>query len=171
MAKKTAAPFGLRNTVETLMKTVISALAKKSCWPKKTADLMVTRKPSKTIGCSDISAFGAPWGNWWLNGCYIGASSESAGPPWKPLEFLAFPMPSPDVEQCVPEAPSRPARKSDGYWEIVKNHWLQWHSAFPGCLEQDERLRGNIPVCSFVVWAPHNAYGNPSKTIGKHSIS
>ncbi len=55
MAKKTAAPFGLRNIAETLMGTVKSALAKKDCRPKKTADLMVTREPSKSIGYSDIS--------------------------------------------------------------------------------------------------------------------
>ncbi len=35
LAKQAAAPFGLRNAAETLTKTVISALAKKDCLPKK----------------------------------------------------------------------------------------------------------------------------------------
>ena len=58
MAKKTAATLCLGNAAETLMKTVISALAKKNYWPK-TANVTVSGKPSKTVGCSDIAAFGA----------------------------------------------------------------------------------------------------------------
>ena len=37
--------------------------------------------------------------------------------------------------------------------------------------EQDSILGERISVGSFVVGAPQNAYGNPSKTIGKHNIS
>jgi hypothetical protein len=37
--------------------------------------------------------------------------------------------------------------------------------------EQDSIFGERISVGSFVVGAPHNAYGNHSKTIGKHSIS
>ena len=81
MAKKTAAPCGPRNAAETLTKTVIPALAKKSCWPKKTAAVTVIRKAAKTVGYGDISLFGPSCDILRLNGCYLGASSESAGPP------------------------------------------------------------------------------------------
>ena len=91
--------------------------------------------------------------------------------PWKPLGFLAFPMPSPDAEQCAPKAPWRPVRKYYGYRKIVKNHWLQWHFTFPSCQEQDQRFGEDVSVGSFVIWAPHNAYGNPSKTIGNPCVS
>ena len=37
--------------------------------------------------------------------------------------------------------------------------------------EQDSIFRARVSVGSFVVGAPQKAYGNPSKTIGKHSIS
>ena len=44
-----------------LQKTVISALAKKDSLSKKTAALTVTRKPSKTVGYSDILRSRAAW--------------------------------------------------------------------------------------------------------------
>ena len=50
MVKETAAPFRLGNATETLTNPVVSALAKKDCLSKKTADLTVSSKPSKTIG-------------------------------------------------------------------------------------------------------------------------
>ena len=52
-------------------------------WPilRLTENLTVIGKPSKTVGYSDISAFGASWEILRLNGCYLGASTESAGPP------------------------------------------------------------------------------------------
>ena len=37
--------------------------------------------------------------------------------------------------------------------------------------EQDSIFRERISVGSLVVGAPQKAYGNPSKTIGKHNIS
>ena len=56
--QKKYGPVPLGNAAETLTKTVISAQANKDRLSKRTAALMVTRKPSKTVGYSDISAFG-----------------------------------------------------------------------------------------------------------------
>ena len=59
LPKKAAAPFGLRNTAETLMKTVIPASAAGQKKLRRLRNLTVSRKPARTVGYSAISAFGA----------------------------------------------------------------------------------------------------------------
>ena len=58
--KETAALLRLWNTAETLMKTVIPASAAGQKELPSVRNLMVSRKPAKTVGYSDISAIGTP---------------------------------------------------------------------------------------------------------------